>query len=129
MSPPNTSEDVPLRTFCDLLRRNSQDYGDMLSVIYGDTCLTWADLDRGISEVSNALLRMYPDSSGSRVAIIMENRPEYLAALYGAQRAGMVPAPISTRFVGREIRHVFDTGKPIICISSIHFQDQILEAF
>ncbi|MFX1331449.1 MAG: class I adenylate-forming enzyme family protein [Promethearchaeota archaeon] len=129
MSPPDVEEDVPLRAFCDLLSRNAQDYGDMLAVVYGDDHLTWSDVDISISVLANSLLREYPASKGMRVAIIMENRPEYLAALYGTQRAGMVPAPISTRFVGREIRHVFDTGKPSVCITSVHYMAQVLDAF
>ncbi|MHA2395897.1 MAG: AMP-binding protein [Candidatus Thorarchaeota archaeon] len=129
MSPPDVDEDAPLRAFSDLLRRNALDYGDMLAVVYGDSHLTWSDLDKAISEVANALLKFHPDSSGMRVAIVMENRPEYLASLYGAQRAGMVPAPISTRFVGREIRHVFETGNPGLCICSIHYQQIVFDAF
>jgi acyl-CoA synthetase (AMP-forming)/AMP-acid ligase II len=129
MSPPDVGEDAPLRAFCDLLSRNAQDYGEMLAVVYGDDHLTWSDVDTSISVLANSLLREYPSSKGMRVAIIMENRPEYLAALYGSQRAGMVPAPISTRFVGREIRHVFDTGKPSVCITSVHYLAQVLDAF
>ena len=129
MSSPDVDEDVPLRAFSDLLRKNALDYGDMLALVYGDMHLTWSDLDKSISEVANALLKFHPDSSGMRIAIVMENRPEYLASLYGIQRAGMVPAPISTRFVGREIRHVFETGKPGLCICSIHHQQQIFDAF
>ncbi|MFX1605541.1 MAG: class I adenylate-forming enzyme family protein [Promethearchaeota archaeon] len=129
MNPSDVDEEVPMRAFSDLLRRNALDYGDMLAVVYGDIHLTWSDLDNAISVVANALLRTHPDSSGMRVAIIMENRPEYLASLYGAQRAGMVPAPISTKFVGREIRHVFETGKPGLCICSKHHQQQIFDAF
>ncbi|MFW9967210.1 MAG: class I adenylate-forming enzyme family protein [Candidatus Thorarchaeota archaeon] len=129
MSPTDISEDAPLRAFCDLLSRNAQDYGDMLAVVYGDDHLTWSDVDTSISEVANSLLRDYPSSKGMRVAIIMENRPEYLASLYGTQRAGMVPAPISTRFVGREIRHVFETGKPSLCITSVHYMAPVLNAF
>ncbi|MFX0055394.1 MAG: class I adenylate-forming enzyme family protein [Promethearchaeota archaeon] len=129
MSPPDVGEDVPLGAFCDLLSRNAQHYGDMLAVVYGDDHLTWSDVDTSISVLANSLLREHPSSKGMRVAIIMENRPEYLAALYGTQRAGMVPAPISTRFVGREIRHVFDTGKPSVCITSVHYMTQVLDAF
>ncbi|MHA2021600.1 MAG: hypothetical protein ACW96N_07790, partial [Candidatus Thorarchaeota archaeon] len=74
MSPADAEEDAPLRAFCDLLKRNALDYGDLLAVVYGDTHLTWSDIDASISEVANALLRAYPDSSGERVAIVMENR-------------------------------------------------------
>ncbi|MFX1484166.1 MAG: class I adenylate-forming enzyme family protein, partial [Promethearchaeota archaeon] len=129
MTPSDVNEDASLRAFCDLLKRNALDYSDMLAVVYGDTRLTWSDLDRNISIVANALLKSHPDSSGMRVAIVMENRPEYLASLYGSQRAGMIPAPISTRFVSREIRHVFDICKPGLCICSIHHQQQIFDAF
>ena len=108
MSSIDAGEDAPLRAFCDLLERNALDYGSMVAVVYSDAHLTWSDLNKSISITANALLKSFPDSFGKRVAIVMENRPEYLASLYGAQRAGMVPAPISTRFVGREIGQLFD---------------------
>ncbi len=118
-----------MRAFCELLSGNAEDYGDKLSVVYGESRFTWADLDTEISRVANALLRRMPDSRNGRVAIIMENRPEYLSVLYGAQRAGMIPAPISTRFVGREIRHVLDTADPSLCVCSVHYLPHLVDAF
>ncbi|MFW9800972.1 MAG: AMP-binding protein, partial [Candidatus Thorarchaeota archaeon] len=100
-----------------------------MSVVYGESRFTWADLDTEISRVANALLRRLPDSPKGRVVIIMENRPDYLAVLYGAQRAGMVPAPTSTRFVGREIKHVFDTAEPSLCVCSVHYLSHLVDAF
>lgn len=124
----SSNDDGMPRAFCDLLHSNALNYGDQLSIIYGATRLTWNELDEEISRVSNALLNTFPECFGSRVAIVLENRPEWLAVLYGAQRAGMIPTPINTRFVGNELRHVFQTCNPVACVCSTHFLSNVSDA-
>ncbi|MFX1535438.1 MAG: class I adenylate-forming enzyme family protein [Promethearchaeota archaeon] len=121
-------EEFP-RAFSDLLIGNAEDYGDKLAIVYGNIRLTWAEFNRKVTVAANALLRLYPESYGSRLAIIMENRPEYLIILYGAQRAGLIPVPISIRFVRSEIQHIFTNCNPIAFISSIHHFECVIDAF
>jgi acyl-CoA synthetase (AMP-forming)/AMP-acid ligase II len=124
----SANEDDMPRAFCDILHTNALDYGDHLAIVYGEARLTWLNLDDEISRVSNALVKAFPENHGARVAIILENRPEWLAVLYGAQRAGMIPTPINTRFVGKELRHIFQTSSPVTCVCSPHFINNILDA-
>ncbi|UCE11810.1 MAG: acyl--CoA ligase [Candidatus Thorarchaeota archaeon] len=116
-----------LKAFSDLLANNARDYGENLAVVCGEVRLTWADLDKLVSRTSNSILERTPEGKGHRIGILMENRPEFLAVLYGAQRAGMVPAPINTRFVGREIRHVIEASRPSLIVCTAHFRSNLLE--
>lgn len=56
---------------------------------------TYADLGRKAHEVAQALVAVGVEP-GERVAILMGNRPEAVAALFGACMAGAVAVPLST---------------------------------
>ncbi|MHA2224642.1 MAG: class I adenylate-forming enzyme family protein [Candidatus Hodarchaeales archaeon] len=122
------NDDFP-KIFSDLLLINARDYPDQLAMVYGDLRLSWRDFDRLISIAANAFLRSFPNKRGSRITILMENRPEWLIPFYGAQRAGMVPAPISTRLISSDIGHIFKISSPIACVSSVHYFKRIINAF
>ncbi|MHA1959916.1 MAG: class I adenylate-forming enzyme family protein [Candidatus Thorarchaeota archaeon] len=115
-----------LKAFSDLLSNNARDYGENLAVVQGDTRLTWADLDLLVSRAANGIVQRTRKGKGQRVGILMENRPEFLAVLYGSQRAGKLPAPINTRFVGREIRHVMEASRPDLVFCSPHLEESLL---
>lgn len=52
---------------------------------------------------------------GGRVAILSANRPEYLALLMGAMRAGVVPVPVNFKFPPATIEHVIkDSGATLV---------------
>lgn len=52
---------------------------------------------------------------GDRIAILSANRPEYLAVMLGAMRAGIVPAPVNFKFPKPTIAHVItDSGARIV---------------
>ncbi len=55
-------------------------------------------------------LRAIGIKPGARVAIFMENRPEYLIALYGIWTAGAVAVPINGKLHAREAAFILDNS-------------------
>lgn len=52
---------------------------------------------------------------GDRIAILAANRPEYVAVLMGAMRAGVVPVPVNFKFPAATIAHVIaDSGAKLV---------------
>lgn len=52
---------------------------------------------------------------GDRIAILAANRPEYVAVLMGAMRAGVVPVPVNFKFPPATIAHVItDSGARLV---------------
>ncbi|PXA82859.1 acyl-CoA synthetase [Nostoc sp. 3335mG] len=58
-------------------------------------------------------------ANGDAVAIVCENRPEYLDVYWAAQRAGIVMVPVSTRLKPEEIAYIVnDSGTRLVLASS-----------
>lgn len=68
---------------------------------------TFTDLDQLANGVARALLARGL-ARGERVAILSANRIEYLAAYYGAMRAGLVAVPVNHRFPAELISFVLE---------------------
>lgn len=69
--------------------------------------LTYRDLDAEANRVANALLHLGADRE-TRVAIMSSNRPEYAAVYFGAARAGVMLAHISTRCTVDNLVYMLD---------------------
>lgn len=80
------------------------------AVADGRRRLTWADLDRETTAFGHGLeaLGLVP---GDHVAVVARNHVEYLVAVLGIQRAGMVVTPVKTGWTPSEIEYLLgDAG-------------------
>lgn len=74
------------------------------ALVFEDTRWTYADLDAQARAVAAALIAG-GTARFSRVGILMGNRPEAVAALFGAALAGAVAVPMSTFSPAPELDH------------------------
>jgi benzoate-CoA ligase family protein len=65
------------------------------AILCGDRRVTYGELCRLASRVGNGLRRMGL-ARGSRVLLLLDDTPEYAAAIFGAIRAGFVPILVNT---------------------------------
>ncbi|HVW81596.1 MAG TPA: class I adenylate-forming enzyme family protein [Mycobacteriales bacterium] len=72
---------------------------------------TYADLERNARDVARALIARGV-SRGERVATLMANRPEAVAAYFGAALAGAVIVPLSTFATKPELATLLDAAGP-----------------
>ncbi|MFG1418931.1 class I adenylate-forming enzyme family protein [Xanthobacter sp. V0B-10] len=80
----------------------------------GVTVMTGAAFDAFADAVARGLLRAGL-LRGDRVAILAANRPEYVAVVMGAMRAGIVPVPVNFKFPPSRIAEVIaDCGARIV---------------
>ncbi len=72
--------------------------------------VTYAALDAECDAVARGLVRRGL-GIGDRVGVLALNRVEYLAALFGAMRAGCVPVPINVKLPRETVRYILrDAG-------------------
>jgi long-chain acyl-CoA synthetase len=80
----------------------------------GTRRLTYADLDRRSLQVE-ALIRGAWSRSGGHVAVVMDNRPEFLEVAWGAQRAGTYWTPVNWHLTEEEAAYVVgDCGTRVL---------------
>ncbi len=69
--------------------------------------VTYGDLERRLNRAAN----LFTDAGlvpGDRLAMIVDNRTEFIEIMFGAMRTGVVPVPLSTRLGADTLRYILD---------------------
>jgi acyl-CoA synthetase (AMP-forming)/AMP-acid ligase II len=90
-----------MTTIADLVERSSRRFAQRVAVVDGGRMLTFAEVGDRSARLANALIGLVP-SAGSRVAVLMSNRLEFVEADFAIARAGKVKAPINPRLTDDE---------------------------
>ena len=100
--------------------RHAQTTPDKPAVIDAEsgTVLTYAELDRASNRAAH-LYRSRGLRPGDRVAILMENTPDYFGLTWGAQRSGLLFVAISTKLTAPEVDYILeDSGAKLLIFSA-----------
>ena len=92
--------DRPAVSVGDHIVYDYSEYGDLAARV------AWSMTDR---------LNLQP---GDRVALAMNNNPEYLAVLFAIWRAGLTAVPINAKLHPRELTHIVTDSAARLCIAS-----------
>ena len=110
---------------------------DYTAVVHRDRRLSYAQvqdrarrfanamLDRGITHHTDRGALENWQSGQDHVAIYMFNCPEYLEAMLGCYMARAVPFNVNFRYVGEELRYLFDDARPRVLIYQARFADRV----
>jgi fatty-acyl-CoA synthase len=101
----------PDRTYPQVLRQLVETYGDRPALISDREQMTYRQYDQRGDQyarwaLANGIVK------GDVVALMMPNRPEYLAAWLGVSRAGGVVALLNTNLSGAALAHCINIVKP-----------------
>lgn len=98
----------------EYLRQNASDTPDKVAYIYYGTEITWSDMDRYSDSIAN-FLTAKGIGKDDRVALFMQNCPQYIIAHYGIQKIGAVVGPASPMFKEWELEYeINDLGAKVI---------------
>ncbi|MBL9015845.1 MAG: AMP-binding protein [Myxococcales bacterium] len=89
--------------------------------------LTYAEV-RGRIAGTAAALRAAGVGPGARVALLCENRPEYVIALLASWHAGATVVPLDTKLGVAELRVLVGHARPLIVLTSLAHHDRAREA-
>lgn len=103
-------------TFGAMLRQRAEHYPDHVAVVGGAQRLTYADLDKQASAIAAGLLQKGL-KKGDRVIVHLPNIPEFISAIFGLFRAGLIPLYALPAHRITEIEHFAKTGgaKAYLC--------------
>jgi long-chain acyl-CoA synthetase len=89
----------------DIVRRAARRYPDRVALIGTDTRLTFATLDAEINRFANFLLSRGL-TKGDRVATLCGNSWQFVVAMFGIQKAGLIWVPINTGLAPDDVRYI-----------------------
>lgn len=105
-------------TLSDLLKERACSRPKKTCITFGKRRLSYAEIDSIVSLVSGGLQNLglrFDD----RVAILMENSPEYIISYFAILRAGGIAVPVNTFLTPAEISYILnDSGSGILIYDS-----------
>lgn len=105
----------------DMFRASATGAPDSPLIHYLDATLTVADVDRMSDALAVALLEKgFP--KGGRLAVYMQNVPQYLIAMLAAWKAGGIMVSVNPMYRHREVVHILnDSGASgLVCLESLY---------
>jgi len=94
----------------------------------GWTPITWGEAARQVARLAEGL-RHLGIADGDRVALIAENRPEWMIADLAIMAAGAITVPAYTTYTAEDYRHVLDnSGTRAVIVSTIALARRVLPA-
>ncbi len=99
----------------ELVRLNAERYRDRPALLYLDQRLTWGELNQAVDRYAS----FFADrgvGQGDRVALIMDNRPDFLLIETALGRVGATAALINTNLTREPLIHAIEIGRPKLCV-------------
>jgi long-chain acyl-CoA synthetase len=112
---------APTHSLIDIFERTARLIPHRPAIHHFDRTITWAQLDDWAERFA-ARLDRWGIRPGDRVAVWMQNDPEFPVAVYGAWKRGCIVVPLSAMFKRQEMEyHVADSGaRALVCIRALH---------
>jgi fatty-acyl-CoA synthase len=89
----------------DLLRRSAARHPDKLALVCGETRETFAELDRAVNRVANALAAR-GIARGERVALLSRNCRGFVLAYLALARLGAISVPVNFMLKAAEVAYI-----------------------
>jgi long-chain acyl-CoA synthetase len=99
-----------------LLGQAARCFPDRPAVTHRGETVTYAELDRRASGL-DAWLRMHGAGRDSRVALFMDNSPEYLASMFAVWRSGATLVPCNARLTAAELEFLVGDAEAIVVLT------------
>ncbi len=110
---------VRRRSALDVFRETASAYPQRPGLYYFDRTLTYYELDSLSDALALALIDMGVQN-GDRVALYMQNVPQFAISQYAAWKTGATVVPLNPMFKEKELLYYFeDSGaKILVCLES-----------
>lgn len=115
------------RTLLELFRDAVEHRRGEIALRYFETRFTWDELDALSNAFAEWLVRNGANT-GDRIAIILQNVPQFPIACLGAWKAGMLPAPMNPMYKGEELQALFADCRPSVLLCEPQHKEMVTKA-
>ncbi|MCL6633250.1 MAG: AMP-binding protein [Alicyclobacillus herbarius] len=112
---------MPEKSMIDIFEEMVAQRGNWPAVHYFDETISYARLNDWANRFAT-LLAGWGIQKGDRVAVCLQNNPQFLIAQYGAWKLGAAVVPLNPMFKEKEVRyHLQDSGaKVLVALDSLY---------
>jgi acyl-CoA synthetase (AMP-forming)/AMP-acid ligase II len=107
-------------TVYECFREQAERQPEALAIEMGDQRLSYGALFDRVGKVSNMLARLGV-GRGDRIAVVSQNRPEYIEVFMAAARIGAIVACQNWRLTVPELQYCMDLVSPTLVVASDRF--------
>lgn len=107
----------PADSLVEALRRSVAEAPDRTALAYFDGRITYRELDE-LSDSVAGHLAARGLVRGDRVAVLLQNSPSFVLALFGAWKAGAIVVPVNPMYKSGEVAHVLRDGEVAALVCS-----------
>ena len=101
-------------------------FGERPAVLFEGAELTWRELNALANRYAHTLADM-GIQRGDTVSVMMENRPDFIAALIGINKLGATPALINTNLREKPLIHCITVTRSKKCLIGAELTDAVAE--
>jgi long-chain acyl-CoA synthetase len=106
-----------MKDLCDILYRGSKDYPRRTAIIFGRKKFTYDEVYKKAASTSSAL-RIEGVNKGDRVAVLLDNSPEFVFSYFGVLMSSAIVVPINHMFKRDEIKYILEDSRSSFLITS-----------
>jgi long-chain acyl-CoA synthetase len=112
---------LPEKSMIDLFEESAERVPDVDAIRYFDASISYSELN-DLADRFATLLASRGVEKGDRVAVYVQNNPQFLVAQYGAWKRGAIFVPINPMLKHKELDyHLNDSGtKVLVCLESLY---------
>ena len=110
----------PVTTLKQFLREATRNNSQSILLFHGGRRYSYSDLARAAGRVANALMRIGV-KKGDRIALLLNNCPEFLFVVFAASEVGAVFVPINTSFTAEEAHYILHHSESSLLITQQSF--------
>lgn len=100
----------------DALAGAARKYNAKTAIVYGEARLSYRQLDGDSNRIAHAL-KSLGVAKGDRVAMLLNNRPEFVTVFFGAAKIGAIVVPLDTKYKPGELESLFNHAQPKVLVA------------
>lgn len=110
------------RILSDVLIRNAKRTPHKAGLVFQGRTFSFQEINERVNRLTQAL-RSLEVRRHSRVAILADNCPEYVEALFATSKLGAILVPLNTRLHKDELLYVINSSEPVVVILEIDYSN------
>jgi len=112
------------RNLGEILTFNASIRPNKVYIYYEGKTFTYKDIDILSNKIARVFIK-FGISKGDRVALLLENSPEFIITYFGIAKSGGVAVPINTFLKEEEVHYILDNAEAKILVTSSKFKEVV----